>query len=85
MPLDFTLDSDPVLSVAAPDRAAPLRRDAEGLAAGWASARIMRVDRRNRFATEPTAGDRKRIRLEPARDHADRLEQIRIPISERIW
>ena len=75
MPLDFTLDSDPVLSVAAPDRAAPLRRHAEGLAAGWASARVMRVDRRNRFATEPTAGDRKRIRLEPARDHADRMPE----------
>ncbi|TCW26808.1 NAD(+) diphosphatase [Dietzia cinnamea] len=75
MPLDFTLDSDPVLSVAAPDRAAPLRQDADGLAAGWASARIMRVDRRNRFATEPTAGERKRIRLEPALDHADRLPE----------
>ena len=35
----------------------------------------MRVDRRNRFATEPTAGDRKRIRLEPALDHADRLPE----------
>ena len=33
MPLDFSLDSDPVLSVAAPDRAAPLRQDADALAA----------------------------------------------------
>ena len=31
MPLDFTLDSDPVLSVPAPDRAAPLRQEADEL------------------------------------------------------
>ena len=54
MPLDFSLDSDPVLSVAAPDRAAPLRQDSEALEAGWATARVMRVDRRDRFASEPT-------------------------------
>ena len=36
MPLDFSLDSDPVLSVAAPDRAAALRQDVAGLAEGWA-------------------------------------------------
>ncbi|MBB1030797.1 NAD(+) diphosphatase, partial [Dietzia sp. SLG310A2-38A2] len=56
MPLDFSLDSDPVLSVAAPDRAAPLRQDADGLAQGWTTARVMRVDPRNRFATDPVAG-----------------------------
>ena len=31
MPLDFTLDAEPVLSVSAPDRAARLRQDADGL------------------------------------------------------
>lgn len=75
MPLDFTLDSDPVLSVAAPDRAAPLRQDAAGLARGWSTARVMRVDPRNRFATEPAPGDRQRIRLEPAVDVADSLPE----------
>ncbi|MBB1044539.1 NAD(+) diphosphatase, partial [Dietzia sp. DQ11-44] len=45
MPLDFSLDSDPVLSVAAPDRAAPLRQDVDGLSRGWATARVLRVDR----------------------------------------
>lgn len=73
MPLDFTLDSDPVLSVAAPDRAAPLRPDAEGLARGWADARVMRVDRRNRFAVDPGAGNGARIRLEPAVELAGEL------------
>ena len=73
MPLDFTLDSDPVLSVAAPDRAAPLRQDAEGLARGWASARVIRVDRRNRFAVEPAPDDKQRVYLEPALDLADSL------------
>lgn len=71
MPLDFSLDSDPVLSVAAPDRAAPLRQDVDGLSRGWATARVLRVDRRNRFATDPAAGGRRRIRLEPASDHAE--------------
>lgn len=73
MPLDFSLDSDPVLSVAAPDRAAALRQDVAGLAEGWATARVMRVDRRNRFASDPAPGGRRRIRLEPAADHADDL------------
>ena len=73
MPLDFTLDSDPVLSVAAPDRAAPLRQDAESLTRGWASARVIRVDRRNRFAIEPAPEDRQRVHLEPALDLADSL------------
>lgn len=73
MPLDFTLDSDPVLSVSAPDRAAPLRQDADELARGWGSARVMRVDRRNRFAIESAPGGRMRIRLEPALLFADRL------------
>lgn len=73
MPLDFTLDSDPVLSVAAPDRAAPLRQDAESLARGWASARVIRVDRRNRFAIEPAPEDKQRVHLEPALDLADSL------------
>ncbi|HMT49725.1 MAG TPA: NAD(+) diphosphatase, partial [Dietzia sp.] len=73
MPLDFSLDSDPVLSVAAPDRAAPLRQDSEALEAGWATARVMRVDRRDRFASEPTSGGRRRIRLEPAADHSETL------------
>ena len=73
MPLDFTLDSDPVLSVAAPDRAAPLRQDVDGLAEGWAEARVMRVDRRNRFATEASPFGRRRIRLEQATGFADRL------------
>ena len=48
MPLDFALDSDPVLSVAAPDGAAPLPGRRPCPAAG--PARIMRVDQRNRFA-----------------------------------
>lgn len=73
MPLDFQLDSDPVLSVAAPDRAAPLRRDDEALAAGWLEARVMRVDRRNRFAIEPDPGGAARILLEPAILYADEL------------
>lgn len=71
MPLDFTLDSDPVLSVAAPDRAAPLRRDADSLSGGWAEARIMRVDQRNRFAVEAAGDGRQRILLEPAASFAD--------------
>lgn len=73
MPLDFTLDSDPVLSVAAPDRAAPLRQEADELAGGWAEARVMRVDLRNRFAVEAAEGGRQRIRLEPALLYADAL------------
>lgn len=73
MPLDFTLDSDPVLSVAAPDRAAALRQDPDALAAGWADARVMRVDLRNRFAVEPADGGRQRILLEPAILFADTL------------
>lgn len=73
MPMDFTLHSDPVLSVAAPDRAAPLRQDSDELTRGWATARVMKVDRRNRFAIEPARGDRQRIRLEPALDLADSL------------
>lgn len=73
MPLDFTLDSDPVLSVAAPDRAAPLRLDADGLARGWASAWVMRLDPRNRFATVDGPDGRRRIRFEQATDLADRL------------
>lgn len=71
MPLDFTLDSDPVLSVAAPDRAAPLRRDADSLVGGWAEARIMRVDQRNHFAVEAAEDGRQRILLEPAMSVAD--------------
>ncbi|MET3859295.1 NAD+ diphosphatase [Dietzia sp. 2505] len=78
MPLDFSLDSDPVLSVAAPDRAAPLRQDADGLSRGWATARVLRVDRRNRFATDPAAGGRRRIRLEPASDHAEELPETAV-------
>lgn len=73
MPLDFSLDSDPVLSVAAPDRAAPLRQASDELARGWASARVMRVDPRNRFAIESAPGGRMRIRLEPALLLADQL------------
>ena len=73
MPLDFSLDSEPVLSVAAPDRAAPLRQDAAGLADGWTSARVMRVDRKGRFATDPAPDGRRRIRLEPAARFSDRL------------
>ncbi len=75
MPLDFTLDSDPVLAVAAPDRAAPLRQDTDELTRGWATARVMKVDRRNRFAVEPAPGDRQRIRLEPAVHLADALPE----------
>lgn len=75
MPLDFSLDSDPVLSVAAPDRAAPLRQDAEALAEGWAEARVMHVDRRNRFAVEPAEDGLLRIRLEPAVLHADEIPE----------
>lgn len=71
MPLEFTLDSDPVLSVAAPDRAAPLRQDADGLAGGWAEARVMRIDQRNRFAVEAAEDGRQRILLEPAMLFAD--------------
>ncbi|MBB1051662.1 NAD(+) diphosphatase [Dietzia sp. CW19] len=78
MPLDFSLDSDPVLSVAAPDRAAPLRQDVDGLSRGWATARVLRVDRRNRFATDPAAGGRRRIRLEPASDHAEELPETAV-------
>jgi NAD+ diphosphatase len=78
MPLDFSLDSDPVLSVAAPDRAAPLRQDGDGLSRGWATARVLRVDRRNRFATDPAAGGRRRIRLEPAADHAEELPEAAV-------
>lgn len=73
MPLDFSLDSDPVLSVSAPDRAAQLRQEVDALAEGWSTARVMRVDRRNRFASDPVEGGRRRIRLEPAADHADEL------------
>lgn len=73
MPLDFTLDSDPVLSVAAPDRAAPLRQDADGLTGGWIDARVMRVDQRNRFAVEPAENGRTRLRLEPAMLYAPTL------------
>lgn len=73
MPLDFTLESDPVLSVAAPDRAAPLRQDTAGLASGWSEARVMRVDARNRFAIESADGGRQRILLEPAVLYADSL------------
>jgi NAD+ diphosphatase len=78
MPLDFSLDSVPVLSVAAPDRAAPLRQDPDALAAGWATARVMRVDRHNRFASEPATGGRRRIRLEPASDHSDTLPETAV-------
>ena len=73
MPLDFTLDSDPVLSVAAPDRAAPLRQDEAGLAEGWPSARVMRVDARGRFASDPAPDGRRRIRLEPADRFSEQL------------
>lgn len=66
MPLDFMLDSDPVLSVAAPERAANLRQNAEALAGGWVDARVMRVDQHNRFAVEPAGEGRQRILLEPA-------------------
>ncbi len=73
MPLDFTLDAEPVLSVSAPDRAARLRQDSGGLAQGWATARVLRVDPRNRFATDPASGERRRLRLEHAPDHASTL------------
>lgn len=90
MPLDFSLESDPVLSVAAPDRAAPLRQDADGLAQGWATARVMRVDRRNRFASDPTSGGRRRIRLEQALDHAEALPETAVFLgrtedARHIW
>ena len=75
MPLDFTLDSVPVLSVAAPDRAATLRNDSDALAHGWPEARIMRVDRRNKFAIEPADGGRMRILLEPAAQYCDALPE----------
>ncbi|EYT64094.1 NADH pyrophosphatase [Dietzia sp. UCD-THP] len=78
MPMDFSLDSDPVLSVAAPDRAAPLRQDADGLARGWATARVVRIDRRNRFATDPVAGGRRRLRVESATDHADQMPETAV-------
>ncbi|MDX2356645.1 NAD(+) diphosphatase [Dietzia sp. PP-33] len=78
MPLDFSLVSDPVLSVAAPDRAASLRQDAEALARGWDTARVMRVDRRNRFASDPVAGGRRHIRLERAADHAEELPEAAV-------
>ena len=78
MPLDFHLNSDPVLSVSAPDRAAPLRQDTDGLSQGWATARVLRVDSRNRFATDPTGGGRRRLRLERALDHAESLPETAV-------
>ncbi|MBB1043712.1 NAD(+) diphosphatase, partial [Dietzia sp. DQ11-44] len=36
------------------------------------------VDRRNRFATDPAAGGRRRIRLEPASDHAEELPETAV-------
>lgn len=90
MPLDFTLNSDPVLSVSAPDRAAQLRQDAAGLAQGWATARVLRVDPRNRFATDPADGGRRRLRLEHARDHAGSLPETAVFLGltedgQHIW
>ncbi|MBB1057586.1 NAD(+) diphosphatase, partial [Dietzia sp. B19] len=38
----------------------------------------LRVDRRNRFATDPAAGGRRRIRLEPASDHAEELPETAV-------
>lgn len=73
MALHFDLDSDPLLSVSAPDRAASLRQDADELARGWASALVMRVDERNRFASDPVSDGARRIRLEPAAGFADAL------------
>lgn len=66
MPLDFSLDSDPLLSRSAPDRAAALRPDADALAQGWPGASILRVDARSRFATDPAADGGRCLRLEPA-------------------
>lgn len=83
MPLDFSLDSDPVLSVAAPDRAAPLRQRADELASGWATAHVMKVDRRNRFAVEPAPGGRTRIQLEPALLFSERLPEDAVFLGRR--
>lgn len=71
MPLDFTLDADPLLSRAAPDRAAPLRQDPDALARGWGEALVLRVDERNRFASDPDADGIRHLRLEPAARFAD--------------
>lgn len=73
MALDFSLDSDPLLSKSAPDRAAPLRQDADELARGWTSALVLRVDEQNRFASDLTPEGVRKIRLEPALECADEL------------
>lgn len=75
MPLDFALDSDPLLSRSAPDRAAPLRQDADALAQGWPGARVVRVDARSRFATDLAADGERRVRLEPAVLFADTVPE----------
>lgn len=71
MALDFSLDSDPLLSRSAPDRAAPLRQDAEELDRGWASALVIRVDERNRFASDSTPDGVRQVRLEAALEFAE--------------
>lgn len=75
MPLDFMLDSEPMLSRAAPDRAAPLRHDPDRLAQGWATALVLRLDDRDRFASDPTPEGSLRVRLEPAAEFAPALPE----------
>jgi len=71
MPLDFSLDSEPLLSRSAPDRAAALRQDRAALVEGWVSALVVRIDPRGRFATSVAPDGRRRIQFEPAFDLAE--------------
>lgn len=71
MPMDFSLDSEPLLSRSAPDRAAPLRQDRRALVEGWPSALVVRIDPRGRFVTTVTPGGPRRIQFEPAFDLAE--------------
>ena len=70
MPLDFSLDSEPLLSRSAPDRAAALRQDAPALRDGWPTALVLRIDPRGRFATDVTPHGPRRLQFEPAFDLA---------------
>lgn len=90
MALDFTLDSDPLLSKSAPDRAASLRLDADALATGWGTALVIRVDNQDRFASDYTLDGARRLRLEPALDIADELPEHAVFLGreesgQHIW
>ncbi len=71
MPLEFSLDTEPLLSRAAPDRAAAFRRNREALDEGWTSALVLRVDPDGRFPTDLAPNGQRRAQFEPAFDLAE--------------